>query len=280
MPELPEVETSLRGIEPHLIDKTLTMVDIRQPKLRWPVQIDKVEALQGQRLIKLHRRAKYIIMTFESGFCLLVHLGMSGNVRIIHHTETGIESPQKHDHWDMEFTNSQHERVLLRYHDPRRFGALEIYHQDDEHNKQLDHLGPEPLTDAFSGELLFEKSRNKKQPVKLFIMDNKIVVGAGNIYANEALFKAGIRPDRAAGKISLKRYQLLSQCIKEVLAKAIKAGGTTLKDFTGGDGKPGYFQQELQVYGRKGEPCNVCKTELIEIRQGGRSTIYCKSCQR
>ena len=271
MPELPEVETSLRGIQPYIDQQELIQVEVRQAKLRWPIDVTLLTSLVGQRIINMQRRAKYMLLTFESGHVVLIHLGMSGSVRIIQQPTT----PNKHDHWDLHFANG----VVLRYHDPRRFGALEIYHQDDEHNKQLDHLGPEPLSEEFTCHHLFTHSRKKKLAVKQYLMDNKIVVGVGNIYANEALFIAKIRPDRPANDVSEAEYQVLTQAIKDILAKAIASGGTTLRDFVGGDGKPGYFAQSLFVYGRKGEQCLSCATPLVELRQGGRSSMFCPSCQ-
>lgn len=271
MPELPEVETTRRGISPHILNQTVTEVVVRQPKLRWPVREDLAELLQGQTLTGVSRRAKYLLLEFPNG-TLIGHLGMSGSMRVL-----PAQSPaQKHDHVDILFDNGQ----LLRLTDPRRFGAMVWCDQSLEEHELLASLGPEPLSDDFSGELLFNRSRNRKQPVKTFIMDNHNVVGVGNIYANEALFMAGIRPDRACGRISRQRYDVLADSIKKVLARAIEVGGTTLKDFVGGDGKPGYFAIELTMYGRAGEPCQTCGTTIKEIRLNNRSTCFCPKCQR
>jgi formamidopyrimidine-DNA glycosylase len=215
------------------------------------------------------RRAKYLLLETERG-TLMVHLGMSGSLRIM----PADTPPLYHDHIDIVLDNE----LCLRYHDPRRFGSFH-WLQSLQH-PLLDHLGPEPLSDSFSGAYLYERSRRRRIPVKQFIMDGKVVVGVGNIYANEALFMAGIHPARAAGRIAEARYDILAGTIKQVLADAIEQGGTTLRDFVGGDGSPGYFAQQLRVYGREGQPCRVCRTPLKEIRQGGRSTILCPRCQR
>ncbi|MRI33020.1 DNA-formamidopyrimidine glycosylase [Endozoicomonas sp. OPT23] len=271
MPELPEVETTRRGIEPHIIGQTVSETVVRNARLRWPVPDDLKQILDQQTVRSVERRAKYLLIRTDSG-TLIIHLGMSGSLRVLKQPQ----APQKHDHVDIVFSNG----VSLRYTDPRRFGAV-LWSSDDIHQHDLlSKLGPEPLTEGFTAQRLFQLSRNKRQPVKTFIMDNHVVVGVGNIYANEALFKSGIRPDRACGKISKERYERLTIAIKETLAKAIEQGGTTLKDFVGGDGKPGYFKQELAVYGRKGEPCIKCNTTIVETRIGNRSTCYCKKCQR
>ena len=268
MPELPEVETTKRGLEPWLVNQSIEKIELRQAKLRWPVPAEIFQLL-GATIERLERRAKYLLVHTSAGTAIW-HLGMSGSLRIV---EAGIE-PGKHDHIDWQLSNGR----VLRYHDPRRFGAL-LYVATGEPCQQLSHLGPEPLTDDFNGELLYQRSRGKTQAVKTFIMDNAVVVGVGNIYANESLFLAGIRPQIAAGNIGLARYQRLATEIKTVLAKAIEQGGTTLRDFVGGDGKPGYFAQELLVYGRAGQPCKVCQTILKELRLGQRSAVYCPVCQ-
>ena len=211
--------------------------------------------------------AKYIVLQLESG-SMLIHLGMSGSLRIAEPSETW----RKHDHIEMQLSNGR----ALRYHDPRRFGCW-LWSAEDHH--QLEKLGPEPLSNDFDGDGLFQASRNRKLAVKPFIMTNAVVVGVGNIYATEALFRSGIRPNRAANKISKQRYQILSGNIKEILAEAIKQGGTTLRDFVNSDGQPGYFQQSLDVYGRGGEPCKKCGTTLKELKLGQRSSVYCPSCQ-
>lgn len=270
MPELPEVETTCRGIEPHLVNRRVKAVIVRQPKLRWPVPEALADILEGEKLLEVSRRGKYLLLRFAVGH-LLIHLGMSGNLRIV----SKREDPSFHDHVDIEFTADK----VLRLNDPRRFGAVLWTAEAVEAHELIAHLGPEPLSDTFTAEYLYERSRKRKQAIKTFIMDSKVVVGVGNIYANEALFAAGIRPTKAAGLVSRKKIELLAHEIKTVLAKAIKQGGTTLKDFVGGDGKPGYFQQQLQVYGRQGQPCRACKKPLKEVRLGQRSTVYCTSCQ-
>ncbi|MEH6472606.1 MAG: bifunctional DNA-formamidopyrimidine glycosylase/DNA-(apurinic or apyrimidinic site) lyase [Halopseudomonas sp.] len=272
MPELPEVETTRRGIEPHVKGRRVTAVVVRQPRLRWPIPVEQlVQRLVGQRVESVERRAKYLLLKIGGGY-LIVHLGMSGSLRLV----AADAVVGKHDHFDLCLDTG----FVLRLTDPRRFGAV-LWHQGVlAVYPLLAHLGPEPLTDDFDGERLFKLSRKKRQAVKLFIMDNRTVVGVGNIYANEALFEAGIDPRRAAGRISLACYQQLAQIIKEVLDRAIKQGGTTLKDFVGGDGKPGYFQQQLQVYGRGGEECCRCGAVLQEVRLGQRASVFCAQCQR
>jgi len=268
MPELPEVETTLRGVAPHIVDQFIDQLRVHNGSLRWPVTRGISELAKGQRVVAITRRAKYLLVELERG-TMMIHLGMSGSLRLV---DRAVPR-RKHDHIEMLMTNG----VCLRYHDPRRFGA---WLWSDSGFSQLDHLGPEPLTDEFAGERLFHLSRKRKMAVKPFIMDNHIVVGVGNIYASEALFRSGIRPDRAAGRISLQRYQLLAGHIKEVLRSAIMQGGTTLRDFVNGNGEPGYFQQTLNVYGRGGEPCHNCAKHLKEIRLGQRSTVFCTACQR
>lgn len=270
MPELPEVETTRRGIEPHALHRTVAAVRVRQPILRWPVPGHLVATLTGQRLLDLQRRGKYLLFHFASGH-LLVHLGMSGSLRIV----SRREDPGYHDHLDLDFG----EHRVLRYHDPRRFGSVLWTDQPWQQHPLLSQLGPEPLQPEFDADYLDQRSRRRKQAVKTFVMDSKVVVGVGNIYANEALHKAGIRPTRAAGAISRQRYQRLVEEIKSTLAQAIEQGGTTLRDFVGGDGKPGYFKQQLTVYGRAGEPCKGCRRPLQELRLGQRATVYCSHCQ-
>ena len=268
MPELPEVETTLRGIRPYLQDQIIERIDVREPRLRWPVD-PALQQLVGQTVTGLSRRSKYILVESPVGTAIW-HLGMSGSLRLV---EPGTPL-QKHDHIDWHLSNGK----VLRYHDPRRFGAL-LWVPPGENSEHLEHLGPEPLSDAFTDTHLFERSRGRKQAVKTYIMDGRVVVGVGNIYANESLFLAGIRPQTPAGKISQERYQRLSATIRQVLAAAIEQGGTTLRDFVGGDGKPGYFAQQLYVYGRAGETCKVCDSTLKELRQGQRATVYCPGCQ-
>lgn len=272
MPELPEVETTRQGLAPHLEGQRLNRIIVRQRRLRWPVPDDLSTKLDQSRLLRISRRAKYLLFHFETGV-MLVHLGMSGSLRIVsNNNEAG-----KHDHIDFIFGNRQ---TILRLTDPRRFGTVLWLGKAPDTHPLLNKLGPEPLDDAFTGNGLYRRSRNRTIAVKQFIMDQTIVTGIGNIYANEALFKAGIRPTRAAGKISPQRYQKLVQAIKITLRAAIRQGGTTLRDFVGGDGRPGYFKQQLNVYGRSGLPCPNCGAPLREIKQSGRTTIFCAHCQR
>ena len=274
MPELPEVETTRRGIEPWLVDQQVERIDIRQPSLRWPIPVEEMLALQGLVVRQVRRRAKYLLVDFDHGSAVW-HLGMSGSLRLVEKSEP----PKKHDHVDWHLGNGK----ILRFHDPRRFGAL-LWQSQGEPLTQLANLGPEPLEvpdiSGLTAESLYQASRGKRQAVKLFIMDNRIVVGVGNIYANESLFLAGIRPTTPAGKISLARYERLLAFIRSVLSKAVEQGGTTLRDFVNSDGSPGYFAQQLNVYGRGGEACPTCQSTLKEIRLGQRSTVYCAQCQR
>ena len=269
MPELPEVETTRRGILPHVKARQVEQVIVRQPRLRWPVSAE-IFQLAGQTLHDVTRRGKYLLLHFSRGVAL-VHLGMSGSLRVLQ----APQAPAAHDHVDVVFTGG----TTLRYHDPRRFGAWLWANGPVELHPLLASLGPEPLEDGFSGEYLFTRSRGRKAPVKMFLMDSHVVVGVGNIYANEALFMAGILPSRAAGRVSRERYERLAAAVREVLAYSIQQGGTTLRDFVGGDGKPGYFQQTLRVYGRGGEPCRGCGENLRETRLGQRATVFCKFCQ-
>ena len=269
MPELPEVETTRLGIVPHVTHRQVVLVHVRQPSLRWPVSEDLSQSLTGSVITAVSRRGKYLLFETRSGR-MMIHLGMSGSLRIVD-AKTPIE---KHDHVDIGFDDG----YLLRYRDPRRFGSIFWLH-DTQGHALIDKLGPEPLLDGFDGNYLYEQSRGKQVAVKLMIMNGEVVVGVGNIYANEALFAAGIKPDRKAGSISKKRYEKLGLEIKYVLAKAIEAGGTTLKDFVREDGQPGYFKQELKVYGRGTEPCVNCGSVLRESRLGQRATVFCTKCQ-
>lgn len=271
MPELPEVETTSRGIAPHITQQRISSIKVRNPRLRWPVPEEALQALVGQRLDKVERRAKYLLLHFQSGYILL-HLGMSGNLRIVDQQQAA----SKHDHVDIGFANGK----TLRLNDPRRFGCC-LYqpHEAGEH-PLLANLGPEPLSEAFNTDYLYQLSRGKKQAVKVWIMSNPTVVGVGNIYAAESLFKAGIHPKRAAGNISRLRYEKLVIAIKETLEQAIIQGGTTLRDFVNSEGKPGYFQQTLQVYGREGQNCYQCGTIIRSIKLAQRSTYYCSQCQK
>lgn len=269
MPELPEVETSRRGIEPHIVGERILAVVIRNRRLRWPVSKSVDRNLTGATIESVGRRAKYLLINTAAGTAIL-HLGMSGSVFIVDHgTPAGV-----HDHVDIDLRSGK----TLRFRDPRRFGSLHWSKQALQH-KLLHSLGPEPLSDAFSGIALWEKSRGRRVSIKQFIMNAHVVVGVGNIYASEALYRAGINPRRAAGRLSKARYEVLVDSIKTVLKKAIDAGGTTLRDFYGGDGEAGYFQQQLEVYGREQHPCRQCNTLITVIVQGQRSTFYCKVCQ-
>jgi len=274
MPELPEVETTRRGISHAIVGHKILRTTIRNPQLRWPIPSTLPKLCMGRRIAALERRGKYLLFTLDNNDSLIWHLGMSGSLRLI--GEAQLCEPGPHDHVDMVFSSG----MVLRYRDPRRFGALLHTTQPTNEHKLLSHLGPEPLLSSFSGDYLYARTRKRSLPIKTAIMDSKIVVGVGNIYANEALFKAGIHPLKAAGKTSRTACQNLSEHIKCVLRKAIKEGGTTLKDFTGGDGQPGYFAQKLNVYGRGGEPCVLCTKPLTEKRLAQRTTVYCTSCQR
>jgi formamidopyrimidine-DNA glycosylase len=243
---------------------------VRESRLRWPVPEQLPQLLAGRRIESVERRAKYLLFRTGAG-SLLVHLGMSGSLRVV----DSNQAPGRHDHIDIVLQTG----ACLRYHDPRRFGCF-LWLGPGAQHPLLRHLGPEPLSAEFDGDRLYRLSRGRKAPVKSFIMDAKVVVGVGNIYANEALFLSGIRPDRAAGRISPVRYALLSDTIKQVLTSAIAQGGTTLRDFVGGNGKPGYFAQQLYVYGRGGEKCKRCGGQLRELRQAQRTTVFCMTCQR
>ena len=269
MPELPEVETTRRGLAPHIVGRSVRQVIVRERRLRWPVPANLPTRLAGQRLLGIRRRAKYLLIDTARG-SVMVHLGMSGSLRVM----PAATPPFVHDHVDIVLDNGQ----CLRYNDPRRFGSFHWVLGDN--HDLLRHLGPEPLSDEFTGGALYQRSRARKIAVKSFLMDGKVVVGVGNIYANEALFMAGIRPDRAAGRISAARYTTLVSSVQAVLAGAIDKGGTTLRDYVGGDGKPGYFAQQLRVYGRDGLLCRQCTTVLKAIRQNNRATVFCPTCQR
>ncbi len=269
MPELPEVETTRRGIEPHILDQQVDAVVIRHPRLRWPVPTDLPEQLMGKTLRQVGRRGKYLLLQFDHG-CLILHLGMSGSLRIL----PVSSPPQKHDHFDLVFGHQ-----LLRLHDPRRFGAVLWTSGPALQHPLLNALGPEPLSADFTADHLYQCSRQRRIAVKTFIMDAKVVVGVGNIYANEALFASGIHPKRSCGRISHQRYQRLTQHIKAILQQAIAQGGTTLNDFTQADGNPGYFAQELQIYGREGQPCRKCGQAIRNRLIAQRSSYYCSRCQ-
>lgn len=271
MPELPEVETTCRGIAPHIEHNTIKKVIVRNRSLRWPIPTGLNAKLKEHKIISVERRAKYLLIKTDIG-TLIMHLGMSGSLRIL----AANEPVEKHDHFEIQFEDGN----CLRLRDPRRFGAVLWTKDDPMAHKLLINLGPEPLDKAFHAELLFEKSRKRKTTIKQFIMDAKIVVGVGNIYASESLFLAGIDPRRLAGKITKQHAKDLTAAIKKILRQAIKQGGTTLKDFKSSDGKPGYFQQKLKVYDRKNEACVCCKKPIKQITLGQRSTFYCSNCQK
>ncbi|NNG12650.1 MAG: bifunctional DNA-formamidopyrimidine glycosylase/DNA-(apurinic or apyrimidinic site) lyase [Halobacteria archaeon] len=270
MPELPEVETTRRGIAPHITGKTVARVLVREPRLRWPVPRRLAREIAGQTITAVSRRGKYLLLATDAGTAIL-HLGMSGSLRVV-----DADTPAgKHDHVDIVFDDNR----ALRLTDPRRFGALLWTRRTPEQHRLLRDLGPEPLGEAFTGAYLYALSRGRRVAIKNFIMNSHIVVGIGNIYANEALYMAGIHPGRATGRISKRKYELLVEVIREVLNDSIARGGTSLRDFVDSDGKPGYFSLELNVYGKGGEPCISCRTLIREIRQGQRATFYCPECQ-
>lgn len=271
MPELPEVETSVRGVTPYLVGQTIRQVVIRQPKLRWQVS-PELAAMQGATITHIDRRAKYLIIRTDKGD-IIVHLGMSGSLGIL--TQQNDLGVGKHDHIDL-VTQSG---TILRYNDPRKFGAW-LWAKNAEELEIIQRLGVEPLSDNFDGEHLYQLSRNKTVAVKNFIMNNAVVVGVGNIYASESLFMAGIHPELAAQNLTKKQCARLATVIKEVLTKSIIQGGTTLKDFIQPDGKPGYFAQVLQVYGRKGEECRDCGSEIQAKVIGQRNSFFCPKCQK
>ncbi|MGN6513125.1 MAG: bifunctional DNA-formamidopyrimidine glycosylase/DNA-(apurinic or apyrimidinic site) lyase [Lysobacteraceae bacterium] len=275
MPELPEVETTRRGLAPHLEGRRVRAVTLRRPDLRWPIPDAVRDLLPGQRIDAVRRRAKYLLLDTAAGSALL-HLGMSGSLRVLP-ADTPV---QAHDHVDLalEEEGGKPGRVL-RFNDPRRFGCL-LWQAPGTTHELLLGLGPEPLSDAFDGAYLFALSRGRKAPVKTFLMDQAVVVGVGNIYAAEALFAAGISPLRPAGRVSRERYRALADAVKAILAHAIRRGGTTLRDFINPDGAPGYFEQELSAYGRGGEPCPRCGRPLKQAAIGQRTTAWCPRCQR
>ena len=271
MPELPEVETTRRGIEPHMKNQTITNIIVRDRRLRWPVSKTLDKNVPGSQVTSVQRRSKYLLINTDNG-TIILHLGMSGSLRVLPQPTPA----EKHDHVDIVLDNNK----LIRFRDPRRFGSIFWTTSDPLMHERLLKLGPEPLNSDFSGDYLYQQSRHRKQAIKTFIMDSRIVVGVGNIYACESLFLAGINPKTVTGKISRPRLHRLAETIKSVLEEAISQGGTTLKDFTRSDGQPGYFAQSLNVYGRANEPCHHCKRLIKKITQGQRSTFYCSTCQR
>ncbi|PSJ16328.1 bifunctional DNA-formamidopyrimidine glycosylase/DNA-(apurinic or apyrimidinic site) lyase [Nitrosomonas supralitoralis] len=275
MPELPEVETTCRGIAPHLIGKVIADVIIRNSMLRWPIPHDLPELLSGLTIQSVARRAKYLLLDCDRGM-LLLHLGMSGSLRILlPELMQSPELPRKHDHFDLILND----KTILRLHDPRRFGAVLWHTGNIMQHPLLKNLGPEPLTANFNAQHLYEKTRGLRACIKQTLMNNQVVVGVGNIYANEALFLAGINPKVTAGRIGRGRYERLVQSIKHTLHLAIEAGGSSLRDFVHSDGSTGYFQQQYWVYGRSGKRCKQCTGVIKQIKQGQRSSFYCPSCQ-
>ncbi|KAF3978367.1 MAG: bifunctional DNA-formamidopyrimidine glycosylase/DNA-(apurinic or apyrimidinic site) lyase [Methylococcales symbiont of Iophon sp. n. MRB-2018] len=271
MPELPEVETICRGISPHIIGKTFSHIIVRQAQLRWAIPDNLDAQCQGHSIKSVSRRAKYLLLKISSGQTIIIHLGMSGSLRI---TDSKYKAG-KHDHVDFVFTDN----TLLRFNDPRKFGSILLTTLPVDKHKLISALGPEPLSEQFDGQHLYSISKNKITSVKSFIMNGHNVVGVGNIYASESLFMAGIHPARQAGRISLKRYQKLAECIKIILQKAIDQGGTTLRDFVNEQGKPGYFQQSLSVYGRNSEACVSCSSTIKQIKITQRASYFCPKCQ-
>lgn len=271
MPELPEVEITRRGLAAHLTGLSIKDAVIRNGSLRWPIPKNLPKLLRGQTIVSLKRRAKYLLMDCGNG-TLILHLGMSGSLRIL----PANTPAEKHDHFDLVLSNG----TLMRLRDPRRFGAV-LWHNGDVHTHPLlADLGPEPLEKDFDARYLYQATRGRSVSIKQCIMDNHIVVGVGNIYANEALFRAGIKPQLAAGKLSLPRCAKLVVEIRATLVEAIQLGGSTLRDFVNTSGQPGYFQQTYWVYGRAGEPCRHCGALIKQIKQGQRSSFYCGTCQK
>ncbi len=271
MPELPEVETTRRGLLPLAAGRHIKQVVIRDPRLRWPVPATLPARVRGHRIETLTRRGKYLLFDLDDASSLIVHLGMSGSLRAVR----AAEPPAAHEAFDLCLDSGW----CLRMRDPRRFGAL-LWAADARAHPLLAHLGPEPLGGALAGDLLYEASRRRTVAVRDFLIDSHVIAGIGNIYANEALFTAGIDPRRAAGRIGRTRYRRLSYAVIRVLEDAIAQGGTTLRDFAGGDGRPGHFQMALRVYGRAGEPCPGCGAPVMRQTLSGRSCFFCRHCQR
>jgi formamidopyrimidine-DNA glycosylase len=271
VPELPEVETTRRGIAPALLGSRVIDFLVRDRRLRWPIAADLEALVRNQVVRSVERRAKYLLIGFDTG-ALILHLGMSGSLRLV----SQGSAPKAHDHWDMVLDNGR----TLRFHDPRRFGSLHWTEADPALHPLLKKLAPEPLSDAFDGEYLFKATRKRSVAIKQFIMNSHVVVGVGNIYASEALFRARISPRRAARRITRAEADKLARAIKSVLSAAIKIGGTTLRDYVNADGAPGYFRQKLFVYERDGLACRVCTALVRQFSQGQRSTYWCSVCQR
>ncbi len=271
MPELPEVETTRRGIERALGGDRVKSFQVYDHRLRWPIEAHLSEALDGQLLRTVGRRAKYLLLQLERG-TLIVHLGMSGSLRI----RSGDEPRLKHDHYELQFDSGKN----LRFHDPRRFGSLHYTREDPAQHRLLRALAPEPFDDAFDAEYLRRITRGRRAAIKQVLLNGRLVTGVGNIYASEALFRARIHPRRAARRLSLDECVRLARGVRAALAAAIKAGGTSLRDYVGTDGNPGEFRQKLYVYEREGKPCRVCRTPIRKITQGQRSSYFCPQCQR
>lgn len=271
MPELPEVETTRRGIEPHVVGRRISRLLVHERRLRWPVDMAMPGAIAGSAIRRAGRRAKYLLLETEAG-TLILHLGMSGSLRVLPATTPRIA----HDHVDIELDSGQ----TLRFNDPRRFGSLFFTAGDPASHPLLKGLAPEPLEDGFDAAYLWKITRRRSVAIKQLIMNSRLVVGVGNIYASEALFRAGVHPARPAGRVSLARYEGLVGHVRTVLAESIEAGGTTLRDFMRNDGEPGYFSQALKVYGREGEACEVCGGAIAMRVIGQRSSFFCRTCQR
>jgi formamidopyrimidine-DNA glycosylase len=271
VPELPEVETTRRGIEPHVVGRRIDRLIVHDRRLRWPVAADLAQAVKGSAIRRAGRRAKYLLLETDAG-TLILHLGMSGSLRVL-----PVSTPRiAHDHVDIELDSG----VTLRFNDPRRFGSLLFTAQDPASHPLLEDLAPEPLEAAFDGDYLFRKTRRRKVAIKQLVMNARLVVGVGNIYASEALFRARIRPRRQARSLTRAECGKLARAIKATLAMAVKVGGTTLRDYVGADGNPGYFRQKLYVYERAGAPCRVCGNPVKHFTQGQRSTYWCPTCQK
>ena len=284
MPELPEVETIRRGLEPHLIGRTITEVQMRDARLRWPIPPDFAAWLRGRSIRGIARRGKYLlfdlgnVLNDDSGLSdrMIVHLGMSGRLFVF----SDEQALRKHDHVELHLRDSRGGLLKLRFHDPRRFGAMLPWPASQSAHPLIAGMGPEPLGDELTSAYMFALSRGRSAPIKNFVMDGRVVVGVGNIYASEALFRAGIRPQLAAGRVSRTRFEQLVVAIRKVLELAIRQGGTTLRDFANANGEAGYFQQELMVYGREGAPCRTCGTPIRRFVIGQRSSFFCPACQR
>ena len=271
MPELPEVETTRRGIEPHVVGRRIHRLVVHDRRLRWPVDAKLAELVGGSAIRRAGRRAKYLLLETDAG-TLILHLGMSGSLRVL-----PVATPRiAHDHVDIELDSG----VTLRFNDPRRFGSLLFTVGDPALHPLLEALAPEPLESGFDAAYLFENTRRRKVAIKQLIMNARIVVGVGNIYASEALFRGRIRPRRQARSLSRAECAKLARAIKATLAMAVKVGGTTLRDYVGADGNPGYFRQKLYVYERDGKPCRVCGKPVKHFTQGQRSTYWCSNCQK